>query len=366
VQPQPIPIISKKNKYSTRDSIVKVGSPVISLGIHMEDLDNTSPFRYGVYHAALSVDDSLIFEFKLNNFLYDDSRYVNASMDYTTWITNSRGIQLLSILPGNRLNIFTQTNSDGKILLKDSSVHTIRIVISDENENTRTQQFLLRYDSSLNRQYTVPLNAVVCMPDEENKIESTNAKLHFDRPAFYDAVPFVLSETESNNMNHISPIIHINSYLVPVHDAYDIAIKATAPIPDSLKDKVVMKLFSGDSKQVVSGEWQNGWMLGSFDELGDASLVIDTIAPVISPVGWSDGSVFKGNKDLVVSCRDDLSRIETFRADLDGSWLMFSRRNDYFIYSFDEHCSPGGHTLTIYATDVAGNSTAQSFNFVKQ
>jgi len=127
-----------------------------------------------------------------------------------------------------------------------------------------------------------------------------------------------------------------------------------------------MELVSGGSRKIVSCAWQNGWMLGSFDELGDASLVLDTIAPVITTVGWKDGSVFNGKKDLIVSCTDDLSRIETFRAELDGRWLMFSRKNDYFIYSFDEHCSAGGHNLVIHATDVAGNSITQSFNFVKQ
>jgi hypothetical protein len=154
--------------------------------------------------------------------------------------------------------------------------------------------------------------------------------------------------------------------LVPVHTGYDISIKPTTPIPDSLKDKVVLKLVTGNSKRIASGEWQNDRVLGSFDELGDLSLIIDTVAPLITPVGWKNGSVFKGSRNLVLSCKDDQSRIETFRAELDGSWLMFSRKNDYFTYTFDEHCSPGGHNLVVTATDVAGNITSRSFNFVKQ
>jgi len=366
VAPQPIPIINKKNNYSTRDSIVRVGSPVLSFGINMEDLDNTSPFRYGVYHAALWMDDSMVFEFKLNNFLYDESRYVNACMDYSTWMINSRGIQHLAILPGNRLNIFTSTGSDGKILLKDTFVHTIQIDISDENENTSTIGFLLQYDDSLKHDYSLASNSTVCLPGEKSKLETVHAKLSFDEQAFYDALPFVMSETEAKTANQVSPAIHLGSYLVPVHSAYDVSIQETTPVPDSLRDKIVMRLITGSSKRVVSGEWQNNWMLGSFDELGDASLVLDTIAPEISMVGWKDGSVFKGKKNLIISCTDDLSRVETFRGELDGSWLMFSRKGDNFIYSFDEHCSLGAHNLVVTATDVAGNSTTQSFNFVKQ
>jgi hypothetical protein len=366
VTPQTIPVIHKKNAYATKDSIVKVSSPIINLGIRMEDLNNTSPFRYGVYHAALYMDDSLIFECNLNNFLYGDSRYVNACMDYAKWMNSRQGIQYLSILPGNQLDIFTGTGSDGKIILSDTAMHSIQIDISDENANASSISFSLQYNDSLQKNYTLPANTIVCMPGEENKIESAHAKLHFDEFAFYDAFPFQISEIEPSSANQVSPTIHAGSYLIPVHDAYDISIKATAVLDDSLKEKIVMQLVSGNSKRVVNGEWENDWMLGSFDELGDVRLLIDTIAPVIIPVAWKDGSVFKGKKNLTIKCNDDLSRIETFRAALDGNWLMFSKKNDYFIYEFDEHCSAGPHQLNITVIDVAGNSTTQTFNFVKQ
>ena len=112
--------------------------------------------------------------------------------------------------------------------------------------------------------------------------------------------------------------------------------------------------------------WQGDWMSGSFDELGDACLLIDTIVPVIMPVGWENGSTFISQKNLTIKCTDDLSRIANFTAILDGNWLMFAKKNDSFTYSFDEHCTAGNHTLTITATDVAGNTATQTFNFIKQ
>lgn len=44
---------------------------------------------------------------------------------------------------------------------------------------------------------------------------------------------------------------------------------------------------------------------------------------------------------------------------------MFAKKNDYFIYTFDEHCKPGKHELTIIATDAANNTSMQTFNFIK-
>jgi hypothetical protein len=365
VDAQPIPILKKNNAYTTGKT-VKVGSPIIALGIRMEDLNNTSPFRYGVYHAALYIDDSLLFEYKLNNFSYDDDRYVNACLDYEKWIKGKQGIQYLAVLPGNQLNIFSKLESGGKILLKDTSVHKIRIEVSDEKQNTSTVNFLLRYDHSLQRNYSFPANAVVCDANEINNLETPNAKIHFDENAFYDALPLIVSETGATTSRQVSPTIHIGDNTIPVHDDYDISIKADVRLNDSLKERVVMQMQSGNAVTVANGDWQGDWMQSSFNKLGNARLLLDTIAPVITPVGWKNGTTFTGQKSLVLKCTDDLGSVVSFNATLDGNWLMFAKKNDYFTYSFDDHCAKGAHTLTVMATDVAGNVATQTFNFTKQ
>jgi hypothetical protein len=68
---------------------------------------------------------------------------------------------------------------------------------------------------------------------------------------------------------------------------------------------------------------------------------------------------------MVIKCTDDLGAVASFTATLDGNWLMFAKKNDNFIYTFDEYCPAGRHTLIITAIDVAGNSVTQSYNFTK-
>lgn len=366
VTPRQITIIKKNNLYNTKDSIIKVSAPVITLGMRMEDLNNTSAFRYGVYHTALYMDDSLLLEFKLDNFLYNDSRYVNACMDYKKWMTNKQGIQYLSVLPGNQLDIFTPLESDGKILFNDTSIHTIKIKVSDEQENISSLNFLIQYNGSLEKTYAIPADAVVCDVNEINNIETAHAKIQFDKDGFYDALPLEIFETPSINAKQISPTIHIGDYTIPVHNDYDIKIKTDKILSDLLKDKVVMQIRSGNAATVVNGEWQNDWFVSGIDELGDAQLLVDTITPTILAAGWKNGTIFKTQKNLIIKCKDDISRIVNFTATLDGNWLMFAKKNDYFIYSFDAHCTSGAHALTITATDVAGNTAVQTFSFTKQ
>jgi len=61
---------------------------------------------------------------------------------------------------------------------------------------------------------------------------------------------------------------------------------------------------------------------------------------------------------------DNFKKIRSFRATLDGNWLLFTNdKARAFIYHFDEHCKPGKHELKIYAEDEAGNSSVQVLHF---
>ena len=66
----------------------------------------------------------------------------------------------------------------------------------------------------------------------------------------------------------------------------------------------------------------------------------------------------------MLRCKDDLGEIDSFRAELDGEWLMFAKRSgDRFIYTFDEHCAKGSHTLKVTVADVAGNVKTETYSF---
>jgi hypothetical protein len=125
-----------------------------------------------------------------------------------------------------------------------------------------------------------------------------------------------------------------------------------------------MQLISGASKQIKKGEWNSDWMSAKFNRLGYVQLLIDNVAPTITPVGWKNGAVLSAAKRLVLKCKDDLGEIDSFRAELDGQWLMFAKRlGDIFIYTFDEHCSKGSHRLKVMVTDIAGNLTTETYTF---
>jgi hypothetical protein len=272
-------------------------------------------------------------------------------------------VQYFAILPGNKMTIFTSTPTNGVIILSDTLQHSINVIVKDAAGNATSINFFIQ----LNKTFATdpyPSNAQPLLPNQENFVNSNNVRVSFTKNAFYDVVPFILNESVNANKNSASAFVALHNYTVPVHDSFTVQLKTTLAANDPSREKVVMQLISGTSKQVEKGEWNGDWMSAKFNRLGYVQLLVDNFAPTIFPVGWKNGSLLFAAKRLVLKCKDDLGEIDSFRAELDGQWLMFAKRiGGNFIYTFDEHCSKGSHTLKVTAADVAGNIATSTFTF---
>lgn len=360
---KPIPFTRKGNLYTVTAPVVKINSPLVSFAINTEDLGNSSGFNMGIYTASIFLDDSLMNAFRLDNFSYTDTRYVNACIDYSKYMKEKRYVQYLAILPGNKLDIFTRTPTNGLIILRDTADHVVRIVIRDSYGNTTSVKFRIRLSEVSRRQPYIG-NVQPLLPNQENTVTGNSVKAVFSPNAFYDVVPFHLTENHNTGKNSASELVGLDQYTVPVHDAYTVQLKTTLPTGDALRDKVVMELKSGRSTEFDKSPWTGDWMTGHFNRLGNVELLIDTLAPLIHPVGWRNGSVITAARTLMLKCTDNLA-LQSFRAELDGQWLLFEQRKGGYIYTFDEHCPRGKHKLVVTVTDLAGNTTTASYSFTR-
>ena len=345
---------------------ITTGFSTVSIGISAEDKNNTSPFKYGIYGAQLWMDDELINSFTLDNISYDESRDINGAIDYSKFVQTRAGIQYLFRLPGIEIPIYADDAGEGLIDLTDSLPHTIEIFVRDVSGNISSRSFVLQYSAALQKIYSIPANAMLCLPGNKNTVQSINAKAIFSEHAFYDTVPFIIAEQAPVAANQPSSIIQLHNIYVPLHDAYALSIRTTLPQNDLRRNKIVIQLTSGGNRYTKKGYWQGDWMTASFKNLGTAKLLIDTIAPLIAPVNWKNGKVFSSGQSLVFRCTDNLEELDNCTAILDGNWLLVSKKSDYFTYKMDEHCAPGAHQLVITATDLVGNTSVKTFSFIKK
>jgi murein DD-endopeptidase MepM/ murein hydrolase activator NlpD len=360
-----------------------VNSSRISFAIAAFDTQSGSSNPNGIFQAILYDNDSPVIGFQMDRISYDNTRDLNAHIDYKTRETGGPFLQQLSELPGytgpSIYRSFRQRAdhpelpADGVIDLADGAMHKIRIVVKDADGNRSTLEYQVRFAKGTDRPESVgdsipgPVTGKRFYPGMLDGFETDNCAFYIGEKSLYDSV-FIHYGTASllSLPGAVSDVHAIGAPYIPLREPMLVRIRPNAGWRDAATDHVVMVCFSGNKKEVQRPEWQGGWASAKFREFGDFQLVEDNEAPVITPIGLLNGADLGHSSRIAISVKDNLGAIRSFRAELDGQWLCFTNDKGLaFIYTFDEHCPPGKHTLTVTAEDEAGNKATGSYAFTR-
>ncbi|MFY0253422.1 M23 family metallopeptidase [Chitinophaga sp. 30R24] len=356
-QPLTLPVKKVGTEYVTTSPVIKVNAEKAGIGVSAIDRMNTGNI-YGIYEVTLLDNGEPNIDFQLDNIGYDETRYLNAHIDYKIKKEDGPYYQLVFSLPGNELDIYHNLKGDGTIDLSDGAVHDVKLLVKDAYGNTSTVKLGLQYSG---QEVAAPHCANTMYPDSRNIFENNQVEFYLDEKALYDQICFNYQEIPATSAKFYSNIFHLHTPLVPVHDNFDVRLRASRNVPQPLQPKMVM-VREGLGSGVSATTLENGWYKGIFRDFGNFHLEVDTIAPKVTPLGVKPGAnLAKAAK--IAFAMSDASGIKSYRAELDGKWLMFSRRGNVLTYTFDEHCPIGTHTLVMKVTDVAGNEGVYRLTF---
>ena len=101
-------------------------------------------------------------------------------------------------------------------------------------------------------------------------------------------------------------------------------------------------------------------------DFGTFTLALDTVAPQVKPLNFSEAKPLKGNT-LKVKITDDLSGVETYNCYLNGSWVLaeFDGKTATLFIDVKGRLRTGSNELRVEVTDGAGNQTCHSQTFRK-
>lgn len=358
-QPLMVPVRKVKGEYVTTQLLIKVRAAKAGIGINAIDRQSNSTNPNGIYEVELFDNDTPNIAFQLDNIGYEETRYLNAHVDYKVKKGGGPWLQLVFPLPGNELNIYHDIRGNGHIDLSDGAPHKVKLLVKDAYGNTSTVRFTLQQSGE---PAADPVCANTMYPQSRNIFENNQVEFFLDEAALYDRICFNYRELPNNKPDAYSNTYRLHTPLVPVHNNFDVRIKPNRPVPEHLQHKMVI-VRSGLGESTSATTLEDGWYKGSFRDFGDFSLEADTIAPRITPLGGvRNGSNLSAATRLAFSMSDN-SGISSYRAELDGKWLMFSRKSNVLTYTFDEHCPSGNHTLRLTVTDLAGNENTYTLNF---
>jgi hypothetical protein len=227
----------------------------------------------------------------------------------------------------------------------------------DEFGNESVLQFNYVWKPDMYEPLFFTENAVPFAPNQSNSFELDDFTVYLSANALYDTVGFFHSSTEDEKR-----IIHQVHYgNVPLQEPY--IVVATTQKFDK-PEKVLMQLSNNRYKQVWKPAYKGGGVYeSSFSQFGTLILLQDELPPTVATYNWRKDKLFQQSGFLAIKVNDNISNIRSFKAELDGNWLMFERKGNIFTYRFDEHCSIGKHELKIIVEDAIGNQSVRTDTF---
>jgi murein DD-endopeptidase MepM/ murein hydrolase activator NlpD len=360
--PSFIPVKGTAGKYGIGLPMLLLKTPNPGFGISGFDTQSGSNNPNGIFQGIIYDNGEALSGFRMDRISYDDTRGINAHIDYPTHERGGPYYQLLFKMPGYNHSIYNEAKPGGYLHLEDGNVHLIRIELKDACGNISNLEFKVRYEPGDNSHATYAGKSFY--PGMLDGLEAPNAAFYLGSTCLYDSLHVNYTELGGEAKDLVSAMHNFGNTQFPLADTMTVRIKLTKPV--NQKDRILMMWVDGDDFEVKKPQWMGEWATASFRSFGNFALAIDTISPVIRFPGVVENANLQRSSRIAVLVTDNFKKIKGFRATLDGNWLLFTNdKAKAFIYHFDEHCKHGRHELKIYVEDEAGNSASSAIHFTR-
>jgi hypothetical protein len=358
--------VAGKYSASTPSPIHVAGT--FAFGIEATDKENNSSGENQVYSVELQIDGKPVYGFELSTFSFAETRFVNAHMDYASHKKNGDYIQRCFLVKGNPLHIYKTDTDSGRIgYASGTKKHLAQFTVKDLNGNTAT--CMLDYES-------VPLKETIVLPPPLHscstplELNDEEFRLKIPAHALYENYNFVHGIGKKPIAGAVSGLFTVMDESVPLQEAIAISIKTKKIPPGKTAKAVVVKVEKSGAYTCLGGEWKDDWMTVSTKELGAFTTLLDLSPPKLSlvyPLAGPEARLEKG-KQIRLHVSDNLSGVKSYRALLDGKWVLMEyepKQNLLFIDTHPLNLSDGVHTLVVEAEDGVKNKSSLSLTFTK-
>jgi hypothetical protein len=344
-------------------------SGLAGFGIKSFDLLNDSNNKCAVYSIELVIDSATFFNYVMDGFSFNESRYINSHIDYETYIKQNIYIERTYILPNDKLSVYKNSYDNGIFNFNDNRRHNVKIIVTDVHNNKSSLSFHINAESAKSEIVTGTLekNITVMPYNRENKFTSENIMIDFPEGALYDTLNFSYKQSKGTR-DMFSDIHYVHNNYTPLHKAIKLSIKPNN-IPPGKKSKMMIVLLGDDlKKSALNSTWNEEYLTTEAYALGRYYIGIDSVAPEIVAYSLVPGANLTGKKEIRMKISDDFSGIKSYEPTIDGKWALFEydQKNDLLVYKLDEHriTRETKHSLSLKVTDNKNNTSYYNCNFI--
>lgn len=382
-----VPVYSKPRLLGVKSVVLGEyrlnGTDTVTVGpkgyfvIEVTDRKNDSDNTMGVYDVSLSLDDAEIFGFKLDQFDFADTRYVNSLMQYDMQEGSRNQLLRLARQGNNKLQIFRNVKSGGLVMPQDSLVHPVSIIVSDDTGNVSTLSFNVKKDTQSGQFYSandvqgIPVDCYRTFSQSLPGIEVTiPAGALYEPIFFHQSQEAAVAAENGNAVKTLSGIFTLHDPKTPIHSSITLSLTVPDGVVQEIYPKLCLASVSADGKRFsyAGGSYVDGVVKGTLRSFGKYCIVADTIPPVIT-ASFANGADLRNAKSVYFTLKDGFSGISSYNATIDGQWIAFEQNNSGRI---THHFDPARveykgqkHKLVLEVTDGKGNTTKLTREFTR-
>ncbi len=320
----------------------------------------------GLFSLRLFADGRQVFGWRAKVLSFDETRYLNAHVDYAERQRSKSWFQRCYLLPGDRLSQYEHMEDGGVVPLYRDRITSLRMVVADAYGNTAVLHFWARRGHV--PPATAPPHQQQLAWDQAHRVDTDYFSLAVPKGALYENLYFRHAQ-EPLSPGVLSPIHLIHHKEAPLHRYCTLSLRPV-PLAPTLRPKAVVLCLNEPRPVSVGGRWTGETIQTRIREWGRYAVGIDTVAPTISPEVFSADMRNKSFMAFIV--RDNLStrypaHPVRLRAEVDGQWVLFEHdaKNGRWIHYFDERTAPGKHWLRLVATDDRENTAVFEAQFIR-
>ncbi len=330
----------------------------IGFAINASDRDDHSHSPNGLFEVNSYLNGNLAFGYRFDTFHFDETRFINALIDYPRFKRTSQRFQKLYMKRPYPLSIVRSDMNGGIIDVIPNISGTYRIEVTDFKGNKCTVSIPVAHAPAPTF-LTETNSGYFLEAGKDNIYEKDNISVTFPANTFYE--DFYLDFDVKDNM------LFLRNDQLPVHNPYSISIKEPTD-RSGPKNQTFIAMINGNRKSYNATTYKDGVFTTKVKALGNFTLSEDTVAPTITIAKPITGKWISGTRYLQLSIRDDMSGIKTINGWLNGKWILFEyeHKTRKITHDFNDGIAANGRNeLKVEVTDNVGNSAIFETHFFR-
>lgn len=353
----------ENGKYSPKCGEIKVNGTV-SFGISYFDQTAGLYHKYGVRSIELYAANRLMFSLYVDEYSYDETRYVNSLIDYAKFVKDNKRYVRTQIDEYNILSVYGEKT--GYVTVNEGDVLQMRFVLTDNSGNSSNLEFTLAGEKPLTDYHENAYNRSFYRVDGKSmttiRLDGFTAEI--PEKAFYKCEYIYAQQRHDVQGCYASECVYVlGSECIPVQKPIKISIAPLPEFKDSEKLYIALvdktgKLSSQGGKRVAGNVETKVRCLGRF------ALAADTVAPEVMALNFTDNSCVSELKSLKIKIKDIETGINKYDVYVNGEWVIgeFDAKNDLLFYEIDSHFRKGKNKVEVVVTDGVNNETRVLYN----